>query len=445
MRKFLAACLMAIPLALFALVLGLELSQNKVLLHTTAGQFGRIDLDRHDYLSVTDGSIALDGPWLPQRVANTDYVPIFAVSADGTQAQSPSLIAMIPAGALADLLQPPDSVGVPRRIDLLGMRSTRCADRAKATLPAGGAPLTCLAHGKHPRALTRVLIGSAILLLPIVGLGLWLWRRQGSAQTPHPPPGCLIKMAKVAMVVLIFSAVAIGKMSDELWPAAIKTAAPGIHTAPVATRLSDSLAAYARSGAAAADAVNYGYKLASLQKNLDALEIAPGDTVEVHLIQLDALSTYRRDAQGAFRRQQAKALFDYQIHLNGNIAGGQYVAVDTADHWPGVALRQRGVQEPVELVAEQTVHTATRPRPVRIVGQIEFLEGDAAHYQRGDTVVFRYTAAALRQVVAEREKLFQRAGGNPRLSASLSNLHFEASGDTLRARSTGPNRHIFRP
>lgn len=445
MRKLLAACLMAIPLALFALVLGLELSHNKILLHTTAGQLGRIDLDRHDYLSVTDGSIALDGPWLPQRVAGTDYVPIFAVSADGKQAPTPSLIAMIPAGELAGLLLAADAFDTPRRIDILGLRSATCPEREKTTLPPHDPPLPCLTQGKHPRELASVLIGSAIVLLPFAGLGLWLWRRRGATGAPHPPPGCAIKLVKALMVVLIVGAIAIGKLGDTVWPAAVKTAAHTAHTAPTTTRVLDSVRAYARSEAAAADTINYGYKLASLKKNLDAMALAPDDTLEVHLVQLDARSRYRRDALGAFRREQARAVIEHQIRRNGTIVGGQYFAVDTADHWPAVALRQRDADGPVELVAEQTVHTAKGAYPVRTAGEITFLEGDAAAYQRGDRVVFRYTAAALRQITDKRERHMQILGRNQRLSFVMADQHYEAEGDTLQVWSTGPDRRIFRP
>ncbi|HPR06060.1 MAG TPA: hypothetical protein PLI17_05470, partial [Denitromonas sp.] len=64
MRKFLAISLMMIPLALFALVVGVELTQNKVLLTTTAGQLASADRDEHDYLAIHGGTIALAGPYL---------------------------------------------------------------------------------------------------------------------------------------------------------------------------------------------------------------------------------------------------------------------------------------------------------------------------------------------------------------------------------------------
>ncbi|KAA3651024.1 MAG: hypothetical protein DWQ11_14950 [Proteobacteria bacterium] len=436
---------MAIPLALFALVLGLELSQNKVLLHTTASQLGGIDLERHDYLSVTGGSIALDGPDLPQRVGDTDYVPVFAIQADGTLAATPALIAILPAGQLAGLLQAADTIDAPRRIDLLGMRSATCAALDQTAIPPHTPPLPCLTHGTHPHALTSVLIGSAVLLLPFVGLGLWLWRRRGPGEAPRTLPGWVVKLAKGVMVVLIVGAIALGKMGDALWPAAVKTVAHTAHSAPAATRVLDSVLAYARSEAAAADAINYGYKLASLKKSLDTTPLAPADTLEVQLVQLDAHSHYRRDALGAFRRVRSSALIEYQIRRNGDIVGGQYVATDTADHWPALALRQREAGGPVELLAEQTVPTAKGEQRVRTAGEIAFLRGDAAAYLRGDTVAFRYTAPALRQITLSREKHLQVVTRNPRLSFSMANLYIEATGDTLQVRSTGPHQRIFRP
>ncbi|HQU88105.1 MAG TPA: hypothetical protein PK620_07750 [Denitromonas sp.] len=444
MRKFLAISLMMIPLALFALVVGVELTQNKVLLTTTAGQLASADRDEHDYLAIHGGTIALAGPYLPQRVANIDYVPIFAVAADGTASSHPSFIAIIPAGALAELIQPPASTDALRRVDILGMRNGRCGELAKTGLPATP-PLPCITHGKHPNDRVSVLIGSAIMLLPFAGLGLWLWRRRGPVAVPHPLPGCLIKLGKAVMVILIFGTVAIAKLGDDVLPPLVKTAPHLGDAAPVATKVMDTLRAYLGSESFAADTVNHGNKLASLKKNLDTLNIQPGDTLEVQLVQLDAGSFYTRDTFGAFRRRSAKALIEHQIRLNGDIVGGQFFATDTADHWPAVAMRQREVGGPVELIAEQTVHTDKGERRLRIAGEIEFIEGDAAAYQRGDKVVFRYTDTALQQIAEKREKIFHTTGRNPRLAFAMSNVLFKAEDDTLVARATGPDRRIFKP
>lgn len=444
LRKFLAVCLMGIPLALFALVLAVDLTQNKVLLSATAAQLASEDIDQHDYLAIHDGTIALDGPYLPQRVADTDYVPVFAVAANGTASARPSFIAIVPAGALAGLIQPPASADALRRVDMLGMRNGSCGELAKTSLPAT-APLPCITHGKHPHDTVGVLIGSTIMLLPFAGLGLWLWRRRGPVAVPHPPPGCLIKLGKAVMVVLIFGAIAVAKLGDDVLPPLAKTARHLGNTAPAATKVLDSLRTYLGSEDFAADTVNYGYKLASLKKNLDTLDIQPGHTLEVQLIQLDAASIYTRDAMGAFRRRAANALIEHQIRLNGELVGGQFFATDTTDHWHALAMRQREVNGPVELIAEHTVHTDKGERRLRVAGEIEFLEGDATAYQRGDKVVFRYTESALQQVAEKREKIFQAVGRNPRLTFAMSNVLFTAEGDALVARATGPNRRMFTP
>ncbi|MCZ4303178.1 hypothetical protein O4G98_00380 [Zoogloeaceae bacterium G21618-S1] len=444
MKKFLALCLMVIPLALFALVLGVELTQNKTLLTTTAGQLASADVRQHDYLAVHGGTIALEGPYLPQRVSHADYVPVFAIAADGTASAHPNFIAIMPAGTMAGLLQPPASSDALRRVDILGMRDGSCGELAKAGF-SDTPPLPCITHGKHPHDTLGMLIASSVMLLPFAGLGLWLWRRRGPVAVPHPPPGCLIKLGKAVMVALIFGAVAVAKLGDDVLPPLAKTGAHLGHAAPVATKVLDTLRTYLGSESFAADTMNYGYKLASLKKNLDTLNIQPDDALEVQLVQLDAGSIYTRDTSGAFRRRSANALVEHQIRLNGEIVGGQFFATDTADHWPAVAVRQREVGGPVELIAEQTVRTEKGERRLRIAGEIDFIEGDAAAYQRGDKVVFRYTDTALQQVAKKRERIFQAVGRNPHLVFAMSNVLFTAEGDTLVARAIGPDRRIFTP
>ncbi|TVO58221.1 hypothetical protein [Denitromonas halophila] len=444
MRKFLAVCLMVIPLALFALVLGVELTQNKTLLTTTAGQLASADVRQHDYLAVHGGTIALDGPYLPQRVSHADYVPVFAIAADGTASAHPSFIAIMPAGTMAGLLQPPASSDALRRVDILGMHDSSCGKLTKTSLPTSPA-LPCITHGKHPHDTLGMLIASSVMLLPFAGLGLWLWRRRGPVAVPHPPPGCLIKLGKAVMVALIFGAIAVAKLGDDVLPPLAKTAPHLGNTAPAATKVLDTLRAYLGSESFAADTVNYGYKLASLKKNLDTLNIQPGDTLEVQLVQLDAASIYTRDTLGAFRRRAANALIDHQIYLNGELVGGQFSTADTTDHWHALAMRQREPGGPVELIAEQTVHTEKGERRLRVAGEIEFLEGDAAAYQRGDKVVFRYTGPALQQVAQRREEIFRAVGRNPRLAFAMSNVLFTAERDILVARATGPDRRSFTP
>ncbi|MBT0960428.1 hypothetical protein [Denitromonas iodatirespirans] len=445
MRKFVSILLIVLPLGLFAAVLIDHLTLDTTLHRINAGQLADADLRRIDYLSIRGGNIAADGPYLPQRIGNYDYVPVFAATAPVGSEATPRFIAILPAGALGDRLNPPASADEAPSLDITGQRSAGCHDLAKAGFPAATAKLPCIVHDRHPAPLGTLLLGAAVILLPIIGVGLWLWPRRTPTGARRAASGCLVKLAKPLIAMLIVAAIAFGKVGDELWPAAGKLAPHGAGAVPDVVKVVDGLAAPHGGERFVLEAMNYGNKLASWKKNLDALALGADDTVEVQLIQLDARTTYHRDPLGAYRRSAASALVEHQLRRNGEVVGGQFFATDASDHWEAVALQQLVKDGPVDAVAELSVHTDKGVRRIRLRGEIEFLEGDAAAYLADRKVVFRYRAPALAQIADKREKLAQAVARNPRQQFHMANLLFEAEGDTLIIRSIGPSRRIFKP
>ena len=407
MRRALGYLLIVFSVCVALLGLSAQIGRDATMTAATVDSLATVD-EARDYLSVTHGVIADKGHWLMRRVDGTYLIPVFTQSDVLTPLPVPRLFALVPLDEIPDIFVLPNAPKDVVRIDVAGERSSQCAPAATRLFASDetSAPalesVPCVFHGRTPTPLYAVIIGLAIILLPVGLVARWLLRprpatvKSASREGFSMPDWISFKLIKPLVIVTFAVVMAFAKLGDEAVPIIVKSVPeaasalvkPLPETAPLAMKrtLTDAIGTLLEDEELPFKVMKTGKDAAEWSKRIEALDLGPKDSLARRVVQLDAVSLLNQGPDGRYRLVQAEALLEDSVIRNGNNVLSRLISRRGYQHWKEVNLFETPD-------GEMGFDATTSRNALHQAGTLRFIEGDWAAYRNGQSVLLRLVEA----------------------------------------------------